>query len=64
MQDTPEHIKQLQLKIWLSKTPGERIIQFVKDNDDFFKFCEQAKAQLLKNNNLHKEDSHNILPSK
>jgi hypothetical protein len=62
MQDTPEHIKQLQLEIWLSKTPGERIMQFVKDNDDFFKFCAQAKTQLLQYENLPKDDLHNNLP--
>lgn len=62
MQDTPEHIKKLQLEIWLSKTPGERIEQFVKDNDDFFKLCKQAKAQLLPNTN--DDDLHDNLFSK
>ena len=46
MVDTPEHIKQLQLKIWLSKSPGERLKQFVVDNDQFFKFLETAKKSL------------------
>ena len=26
MTDTPKHIKDLQLKLWLAKTPGERCI--------------------------------------
>ena len=48
MNDTPEHIKQLQLKIWLAKPPGERLRQFLIDNDQFFKFLEQAKKSLNK----------------
>lgn len=57
IQDTPEYIKQLQLKIWLSKTPGERIIQFVKDNDDFFKMINAAKASLKTKHKNNKTDS-------
>ena len=48
MNDTPEHIKQLQLKIWLAKSPGERLKQFLIDNDQFFKFLELAKKSLEK----------------
>ena len=33
MTDTPEHIKKLQLQLWLAKTPGERLVQFLQDND-------------------------------
>jgi hypothetical protein len=36
MNDTPIHIKELQLKIWLSKTPGERLYQFLIDNDKMY----------------------------
>jgi hypothetical protein len=36
MNDTPLHIKQLQLKNWLSKPPGERLLQFITDNDKMF----------------------------
>ncbi len=43
MQDTPEHIKQLQLKIWLEKTPGQRLTQFLIDNDSFFKMIQSAR---------------------
>ena len=46
MNDTPDHIKQLQLKIWLAKPPGERLRQFLIDNDQFFRFLEQAKKSL------------------
>lgn len=42
MNDTPEHIKQKQLEIWLAKTPAERIRQFCIDNDMLFQFWRQA----------------------
>ena len=38
MTDTPEQIKTLQLKIWLSKPPQERLRQMMKDNDMLYKF--------------------------
>ena len=38
MNDTPQNIKELQLKIWLSKSPGERLMQFMKDNASLFQF--------------------------
>jgi hypothetical protein len=31
MNDTPQHIKDLQLKLWLAKTPGERLYQTIVD---------------------------------
>ena len=38
MNDTPQHIKELQLKIWLSKSPAERLKQFMEDNASLFQF--------------------------
>jgi len=38
MTDTPEHIKALQLKIWLSKPPMERLRQMMADNEALMKF--------------------------
>ncbi|HEY2726639.1 MAG TPA: hypothetical protein VGI61_05670 [Parafilimonas sp.] len=38
MTDTPEHIRQLQLNIWLSKSPMERLLQFLQDNEALFLF--------------------------
>lgn len=38
MTDTPEHIKALQLKIWLSKPPIERLRQMMADNEALMKF--------------------------
>ena len=46
MTDTPQHIYDLQLKIWLSKTPAERLMQFMKDNDDMRKALKDAKEKL------------------
>ena len=38
MTDTPQYIKDLQLKIRLSKTPVERLYQSMKDNEDLITF--------------------------
>jgi hypothetical protein len=43
MQDNPQHIKDLQLKIWLAKPPMERLRQFLIDNEQFYRMIEQAK---------------------
>ena len=43
MNDTPQNIKDLQLKIWLSKTPGERLKQFMEDNAALFQFWNAAR---------------------
>ena len=51
MQDTPDHIKQLQLDIWLSKTISERLEQFITDNDALFKMWRQMQKQISSNNN-------------
>ncbi|MFM2337661.1 MAG: hypothetical protein RL115_854 [Bacteroidota bacterium] len=31
MNDTPQHIKNVQLKLWLQKSPGERLYQAIID---------------------------------
>jgi hypothetical protein len=46
MTDTPQHVKDIQLKLWLAKTPGERLLQFLKDNDAMYKAIIQAKKEL------------------
>lgn len=43
MIDTPQNIKELQLKIWLSKPPGERLKQFMEDNASLFQFWRMAR---------------------
>ncbi len=45
MTDTPAHIKQLQLKIWLSKSPMERLKQMMEDNTALNAFWAAAKEQ-------------------
>ena len=49
MQDTPKHIKDIQRKIWLSKTPGERLWQFLQDNDAMHKALLKVKEGFGKN---------------
>ena len=34
MNDTPEHVKKLQLELWLKKTPGEKLYQTIKDIEE------------------------------
>ena len=55
MNDTPRHIQELQLKIWLSKTPGERLFQFLKDNDDLLKAFQKAKEEIKFSNSSSKQ---------
>lgn len=43
MDDTPQYIKELQLKIWLSKSPAERLRQFMEDNASLFQFWNKAQ---------------------
>jgi hypothetical protein len=59
MEDTPQYVKDIQLKIWLSKSPEERLTQFLKDNDDMF------KAILITKKNLNISfDNNKNYPSK
>lgn len=48
MNDTPQHIKELLLKIWLSKSPGDRLNQFMEDNNSLFYFGIRLKKQIVK----------------
>ena len=48
MNDTPQYIKELQLKIWLSKSPGERLKQFMEDNASLFQFWSLAQKSNIK----------------
>ncbi|MBX3239859.1 MAG: hypothetical protein KIT80_21425 [Chitinophagaceae bacterium] len=45
MTDTPQNIKELQLKVWLSRPPGERLRQFMEDNASLFQFWSMARKQ-------------------
>lgn len=46
MTDTPPHIKDLQLKLWLQKTPGERLYQFIMDNDAMLNALRKTKKEM------------------
>ena len=48
MIDTPKYIMDLQLKLWLSKSPGERLYQMLIDNEALFLAFNAAKDQLEK----------------
>ncbi|WAC12714.1 hypothetical protein [Dyadobacter pollutisoli] len=41
MTDTPDHIKEIQLQLWLSKSPMERLRQMMVDNESLFSFWRQ-----------------------
>ena len=43
MTDTTQDIKNLQLKIWLDKSPTERLHQFMTDNEALIKFWKEVK---------------------
>jgi len=54
LNDTPEHIKELQLKLWLSKPPEERLLQFIRENDAWWQALKEAKE-----NNLNLKETKN-----
>ena len=58
MNDTPQNIKELQLKIWLSKPPGERLRQFMEDNASLFQFWSIAREQHNKTAGATAEVNH------
>ena len=47
MDDTPQHIKDLQLKVWLDKPPMERLRQFLVDNEALYLFWKSNKLHGL-----------------
>lgn len=46
MIDTPKYIQDIQLKLWLSKSPDERLYQAIMDNDTMLKGLIEAKKKL------------------
>lgn len=57
MDDTPQHIKELQLKIWLAKSPAERLKQFMEDNAALFMFWKEAQQPHQKAFDAQSEDT-------
>jgi hypothetical protein len=43
MNDTPQNIKDLQLKIWLSKPPMQRLRQMMENNAMLYQFWSKAR---------------------
>ncbi len=43
MTDTPQHIKNIHLKGWLNKAPGERLYRAIIDNDTMYKALREYK---------------------
>ena len=43
MTDAPQNIKAIQLKIWLSKSPMERLKQMMVDNDALMHFWSEIR---------------------
>ncbi|WP_295669945.1 hypothetical protein [uncultured Mucilaginibacter sp.] len=60
MDDTPLHVKQLQLAIWLAKPPEERLRHTLEDNDALFAFWDEIK----KNNQQNKSGDQVNKPGK
>ena len=56
MTDTPEPIRNLQLKLWLAKPPEERLLQFIMENDAWWKALQQTKETLKAKNFQNKQD--------
>ncbi|ASU33462.1 hypothetical protein [Mucilaginibacter xinganensis] len=50
MNDTPEHVKQKQLEIWLSKPLQERLRLTLVMNDELYGFWNNAKKDSSKAN--------------
>ncbi|MBS1610089.1 MAG: hypothetical protein JSS98_09380 [Bacteroidetes bacterium] len=46
MTDTPQHVKDIQLKLWLAKPPGERLMQSIRDIETMRKFLREVKTNL------------------
>ena len=46
MTDTPKHINDLHLKLWLKKPPGERLYQAIIDIDAMRNALRDAKRKL------------------
>ena len=50
MIDTTQKVKNIQLKIWMSKTPEERLITLLKDNEIMYLIWKQHQAAAMEKN--------------
>jgi hypothetical protein len=58
MTDTPQHIQDLQLQLWLQKSPGERLLQGLKNNEAIFLLFKSAREEILKKHSQQPEESN------
>jgi hypothetical protein len=58
MTDTPQHIQDLQLKLWLQKSPGERLLQGLKNNEAVFLLFRSARERLLEKHSQQPQASN------
>jgi hypothetical protein len=63
MTDISQNIKDLQLKIWLSRSPSERLKQFMEDNASLFRFWEAVRTSdsVLNPIDTQQKDKNNSL---
>jgi hypothetical protein len=60
MTDTPQHIKELQLRIWLSKSPGERLRLTLEGDGQLLQFwCAARMVDGNIQNQKYKEQKNN-----
>jgi len=45
MTDTTQKVKDIQLAIWMSKTPEERLLTFLKDNEIMYMIWKQHQEE-------------------
>lgn len=57
MTDTPQHIQDLHLQIWLSKSPGERLYLALKNNEEMWLFSKHAREQMAKLQDAAKKEN-------
>ena len=48
MTDTPQHIEDLQLALWLQKSPGERLLQGLHNNEAIYLMFRSAREEMQK----------------
>lgn len=58
MTDTPQHIQDLHLQIWLSKSLSERLCLALKYNEEIFLFGKEARKQMEK---LHQQKQNEAI---
>lgn len=57
MNDTPDHVKKIQLELWLAKPPEERIRLTLQMNDELYGLWNEVK----KNMAVSKQDGTDIV---